>query len=111
MILTILVYVCLFVFRLWINLSKLCSLYGQYFPIKEFYEHQSCNVLVFKLFFQGDLMKRTIKFLACWVLRVYKEISSLICLEQDIGSNDVIIWAKIRKIFWDNSVFVELPNY
>ena len=62
------------------------------------------------VFFPGDLMKRTIKFFACWVLTVDKEISGLICSEQDIGSNNIIIWTKIRKIFWDNSVFVELPN-
>jgi hypothetical protein len=63
------------------------------------------------IFLPGDLVKgRAIKLFACWVLPVCRDVSALICYQQDIGSNNVIIWAKIGKIFWDNSVFLELPN-
>jgi hypothetical protein len=80
MLLTILVYVCLFVFRLWMNLPKLWYFCGQYFPIKS---STNIKVVMFRslnsIFFPGDLMKRKIKFFACWVLIVYKEITALIC--------------------------------
>ena len=107
-------YFCKFVY-LCFDYEWICLNSGRFvasiFPLKS---STNIKVVMFRslnsVFFPGDLMKRTIKFFACWVPTVYKEISVLICYEQDIGPNNLIIWVKIGKIFWDNSVFVELPN-
>ena len=76
-------HLCVFVY-LCLDYEWICLNSGPFaasiFPLKS---SMNIKAVMFRslnsVFFPGDLMKRTINFFACWVLRVYREISALIC--------------------------------